>query len=106
MVNRIKWWLKRLFQKPIKESPVHIWFGLTYSSYAVLTRTVMEQMPYKWQKKMVELLNEANNTFEMDEYYFEYRVNAVDSETKRFIKDPLSEYRHPIRLKKKNKNGK
>ena len=40
------------------EDPIHCWFGLTYASYLVLPRVVMESMSLEWQEKMVALLNE------------------------------------------------
>ena len=34
------------------------WFNLSYASYCVLPRILMEAMPDDWQGKMADLLNE------------------------------------------------
>lgn len=44
---------------PIDEQePIHGFFGLTYSNYLVLHRTLMEKMPVEWQQQFVLLLRE------------------------------------------------
>lgn len=70
---------------------IHEWFGLTYASYLVLPRVLMEYMPAKWQEDMVRLLNEAQDFWEHDDNY------AVQLRTKKgsYTKDPLCHYRHP-----------
>lgn len=70
---------------------IHDWFGLTYASYLVLPRVLMQEMPAKWQEKMVILLNEAQDTWEHDD---NYTVQLKDKKG-RFKKDPLADYRHP-----------
>ena len=47
-----------------KESPIHIWFGLTYAQFLTMPRLVMESMPHEWQEKTVELLEEMDKTFD------------------------------------------
>jgi len=42
---------------------VHGWFGLTYSSYQVLPRVLMQSMPPVWQQRMVALLRELHDAF-------------------------------------------
>ncbi len=44
-----------------KEHPIHLWFSLTYSSYLVLPRSVLQSMPYEWQDKLVKLLEEIED---------------------------------------------
>ncbi|MBX9754277.1 MAG: hypothetical protein K2X80_05955 [Pseudomonadaceae bacterium] len=39
------------------------WFGLSYSSFAVLPRVLMEAMPDEWQKRMAALLHEYSESF-------------------------------------------
>ena len=75
------------------EDPIHIWFGLTYASYLVLPRVVMESMSLEWQEKMVNLLNEIG---EKREKFVggNYAVNLRDEDGK-YIRDPLRNYRHP-----------
>lgn len=82
-------------------SPIHTWFGLTYSSYLVVPRTVMEQMPLDWQEKMTELLEFADEYFVPSLPSVTYRVTAIDTNTGKFIKDPLANYRYPMELQKR-----
>jgi len=41
-----------------------LWFGLSRASWLTLPRTMMHEMPDKWQLKMAALLNEWDNTWE------------------------------------------
>lgn len=71
---------------------IHDWFGLTYASYLVLPRSVMQSMPAEWQETMVKLLDECGDRlgqhYEANEYDVRLRVNG------KFASDPLSGYRH------------
>ncbi len=86
------------------EEHIHNWFGLTYSSYLVLPRLMLESMPAEWQKKFVELLDEMEETLEVDENYSsEYSVQyKVDG---KFASDPYRDYRRGERLKIKEDNA-
>lgn len=42
------------------ERLIHDWFELTYASYLILPRSIMQSMPHKWQVKMVALLEELD----------------------------------------------
>lgn len=79
-----------------KDDPVHIWFGLSYAQYITVPRSIMEAMPYAWQKKMVQLLKELDSTFEWLPKEGRYWCRLKD-EKGRFVDDPLMEYRHPDR---------
>lgn len=73
---------------------LQVWFGLSYATFAVLPRVLMEHMPEKWQKKMTKLLNELNEAYpNMPNIGF--RVQATSKG--KFIKIPywLLNYRHP-----------
>ena len=74
----------------MKSDIVHNWFSLTYASYLVIPRILMQEMPEEWQKKMVELLDEAQDTWEHDDNYTVY----LRDKTGKFKKDPLRLYRH------------
>jgi hypothetical protein len=39
------------------------WFGLSYSTFAVMPRVLMESMPDEWQAKMAELLHDFTDTW-------------------------------------------
>lgn len=69
--------------------PIHLWFGLTYSSYLVLSRSILQSMPIEWQDKFVALLDEARESFgHLTEP--QYRVLAMKGG--RFIQDPIPNY--------------
>ena len=35
--------------------PVHTFFGLSYASYYVINRTVLQSMPVEWQRQWCKL---------------------------------------------------
>lgn len=43
--------------------PIHLWFGLTYSNYLVLCRSMMQSMPVTWQQRAVALFDELDAAF-------------------------------------------
>jgi hypothetical protein len=73
--------------------PVHHWFGLSYSSYLVIQRSLLEAMPIEWQAKLIALLEEARETFDTDKIPSEFMVRAKTGG--RFVRDPFREYRRP-----------
>jgi len=80
---------------------VHGFFGLTYSSYLVLPRSVLQAMPNEWQAKLVALLRELGEAFETKwEPDGGYMVKAWGADRK-FVSDPFSNYRHPPALKRR-----
>lgn len=80
---------------------IHLWFELTYASYLVIPRLILQSMPLEWQHEFVALLNEIPETLVLDEEYestytVHYRKNG------KFAIDPYKEYRRG-RAKIKNK---
>lgn len=82
--------------------PIHTYFGLTYASYLVLPRSVMQAMPVQWQTQMVKLLEQVE-----ERYGGLYGSNGYDvrlvadtdadtGEAIAFEPDPLANYRYPI----------
>jgi hypothetical protein len=57
---------------------VHTWFGLSYSNYQVLPRTLMQSMPDEWQHRMVDCLEELRDAYSHVEQAPGYEVNPVD----------------------------
>lgn len=57
--------------------PIHGWFGLTYSNYQVLPRTLMQSMPIEWQQRAVALFEELRAAFEHIEHPQAYDVRAA-----------------------------
>lgn len=80
---------------------VNSWFGLSYSSYLVLPRLFLENMPEEWQCDFIALLNELYETLDIDESYSgEY--NVTYKLNKKFSNDPYKDYRRgKIALKNK-----
>lgn len=42
---------------------VHAYFGLTYSNYQVLPRTLLQSMPPRWQHQLVSLLDQLDDAY-------------------------------------------
>jgi hypothetical protein len=72
--------------------PVHSWFGLSYSSYLVLPRALLEGMPETFQERLVALLEDMRELYGMDDQP-DYWVRAKRGN--RFVPDPYSNYRRP-----------
>lgn len=51
--QRIKW--------GSTDEPIHEYFELSYASYLVLPRSILQSMPKKWQRKTVTLLRELES---------------------------------------------
>lgn len=45
------------------DEPIHLWFGLSYASFFVMPRTVLQSMPVAWQAKFVALMKETHERF-------------------------------------------
>lgn len=73
------------------------WFGLSRSSYAVLPRVMMHDMPDAWQARMAGILEDWDATW-VNQPSITTQVQVLD-ESGKFAKTPswLLEYRHPDR---------
>lgn len=69
---------------------IHDWFGLSYSSYLVMPRTMLQSMPDEWQEKFVEMIEQCNLLELPKDYTNDYRVTMIKD--KKFYKDPLRNY--------------
>ena len=70
--------------------PTQEMFGLTYASYLVLPRVILQSMPLDWQKDfaaLIEKLETAAQGLNLPDYH----VNAVN-ENGNFIRDDLRDY--------------
>ena len=76
------------------DAPFHHWFGLTYSSYLVLPRSVLEALPLDLQERLIAAIEEARDLLDTDKIPDNYAVQLRDARGK-FISDPLANYRHP-----------
>ena len=70
---------------------VHNWFGLSYSSYMVFQRTVLQSMPDEWQQQFVALLQEIEDKIDTSDFPTKYMVKAKNDKGQ-FIKDDLANY--------------
>lgn len=98
LIWRIKQYLLELrygkHSSAIDSEPVHSWFELTYAQYLTLPRSLMQEMPIKWQREFVKLLEEFDETYDWRPEKGRYWVNLKDGNG-RFVEDKLRNYRHP-----------
>lgn len=76
------------------DGPVHGWFGLTYASYLVLQRSLMQAMPVEWQERIVACLNELRDATEGLKVNDNFTILLRDDRG-HFARDPYCNYRHP-----------
>jgi len=84
---------------------IHTWFELSYSSYMVLNRLAMVNMPKRWQEKFILLLDEFEACVP-DDMPTDYWVRAKKGN--KFINDPYRHYRHGViklKIRKEVANG-
>jgi hypothetical protein len=89
----------QVLQNTFFDGPIWGYFGLTYSAYLVLPRVSLCSMPLGWQRRFVALMLEAERVLPEEGRGGEYAVQMRDRRG-RFVKDPLSDYRHhrPLQL--------
>ena len=75
------------------ESPINEWFELSYAQFLTVPRIVMEHMPIEWQRQMVKLLSEMDETFDWRPREGRYWVRLRDDHG-RFSEPDLCDYRH------------
>jgi hypothetical protein len=87
------------------------YFGLTRASWITLPRTLMHEMPDKWQMKMAKLLEEWDDYWDWNDSDIGSTKVQITDENNKFMKIPewLINYRHPNKdkinkLKKCNNN--
>lgn len=81
--------------------PVHAWFELSYSSYMVLPRSMLQSMPREWQAKYIALVEEMRETLDIDDAPGSYVVTAQNGN--KFVKDPFRDYDRGRRVVPKRK---
>ena len=80
----------------MSEEPIHDWFGLTYASYLVMPRTVLQSCSMETQRKLIEAIEavakeELEGAGDNWPYGDDIHVTLKD-EKGRFKKDPLGNY--------------
>lgn len=73
------------------------YFGLSYSSWVTMPRSLMHEMPDDWQAKMAALLEEWDNAWDTHDLPSPYVI--AKREDGRFTSWPswVNQYRHPDR---------
>lgn len=71
--------------------PIHEWFGLTYASYLVLRRSVLQSAPVLLQRRLVAVLNELHDLFGSEAFEGDFTVQ-VRNDSGRFVEDPYADY--------------
>ena len=81
------------------DDPIHAWFGLTYASYLVLPRSVLQSLPTPLQQQLVDALNAITEHLWPASVppYGTYTVRLRDSHG-RFMRDPLRDYERGRRV--------
>ena len=74
------------------EQDVHGWFELSYASYLVLPRSLMQAMPADWQHQFVRLLEDMQASFRQPNDHYTVLLRG---ERGRFVPDPFRHYRYP-----------
>ncbi len=72
------------------------WFGLSYASFLVLPRVLMQDMPAEWQERMAVLLNEYDDAYP-NQPDIGTRVQATKDGKMTKMPEWLLNYRHPAR---------
>jgi hypothetical protein len=57
---------------------IHTWFGLTYSNYLVVPRTLLQSMPVWWQHQFTALLDDLEAAFAHVPQAPAYQVTAAE----------------------------
>jgi hypothetical protein len=85
----------------VDERDLHAWFGLSYASWLVMPRVLLQEMSEEWQEKMVDLLEEFNDEF--PEWYDSKIIDTFEVGGRKggkYIRVPdwLNNYRRPDRI--------
>jgi hypothetical protein len=82
--------------------PIHEWFSLTYASYLVLRRSVLQSAPVDVQARLVSVLRELAELFDEEAMDANFVVQVRSESSGKFVDDPYADYergrrRIPIR---------
>lgn len=75
---------------------LHLWFGLSYASYLVVPRAILQSMPDDWQGRLAALLNEADEIVAGHKCEWPKKGQTITvqlrDELGRFVPDDLARY--------------
>jgi len=77
---------------------IHDHFGLTYANYMVLPRSILQSMPYSWQERFVELIDELDEHFDWRREGIVVRFEDVNGKPIPNGKDRFNDYRRGNRI--------
>lgn len=75
---------------------IHDMFGLTYASYLVLPRSILQSMPSDWQCRFRALMKEYDEATSIIDDGVDYQVTGKDGN--RFVQDPYRDYQRGRRV--------
>ena len=81
----------------LNDEGIHQWFELSYASYLVLPRSVMQSAPPEWQRRFVACLNELEEMFGRVPERGIYSI-TLKGQDGFFIEDPLKDYERGRRV--------
>ncbi len=70
---------------------IHNWFELTYSSYAVIPRLLLDDLPEEMQQKFLEVMGFIEKHYNNETWISNYMVRGRAGG--KFVTDPLRDYR-------------
>lgn len=79
-------------------TPIHSFFGLSYASYLVLPRTILQSLPQEIQFKLVTVLKEIDDrtpTWPPDGYHYEVHLHMTDYDEEDNAREEDREAEHP-----------
>jgi hypothetical protein len=80
-----------------KPENIHEYFSLSYASWLVLPRVILEAMPEDWQRQFVEMLDQVNETFDWCPQDLSFQVIGRQRGRLTSLPEVLCSYRHPVR---------
>lgn len=70
---------------------IHEWFGLSYTQYLTIPRSVLQSMPDEWQERFVKCLEELDEKIDWRPKEGRYWVKLKDDRG-RYVHDDLMDY--------------
>jgi hypothetical protein len=99
LLARLKAWVENQASNmpwdktPYLDGAIHGWFELSYASYLVLPRTMLQSMPLQWQEDFVAHLEELERLMPAwPGHDRSIEVHLRDDNTHRYVSDPLVNY--------------
>ncbi len=75
---------------------INNFFGLAYTNYYVIQRSILQAMPKEWQENFVNIIKEMESFIDFKDIPREFRVQACKNG--KFIKDNFAIYRNSEKI--------